>query len=101
MEALVLQPRHSIKNLAIAKLADHSNHGGGHERTTDGISNLFVGPATSAVASSKKNGPWGEMKEQKGEDGLEIMTGEEGKEKKKTDVENYSGSALTGMLLRK
>lgn len=41
------------------------------------------------------------MKERKGEDALEIMTGEEGKEKRRTHVENYSGSALTDMLLRK
>lgn len=40
------------------------------------------------------------MKEQKGEDGVEILTADEGKEKK-TDVENYAGSDMTGMLLRK
>lgn len=40
------------------------------------------------------------MKEQKGEDGVELLTSDEGKEKKKTDVENYAGSDLTGTLLR-
>lgn len=100
MEAVVLQPRHSIKKLAIVKLAAHSSHRGGYEQTTDGISNLFVGLATSAVGSSKKKGLWGEMKEQRGKQGVEIMTGEEVKGKK-MNVGNYSGSALTSVLLRK
>lgn len=63
MEAVVLQPRHSIKKLAMLKLADHSGHRrrrGGHEETTDGISNLFVGLATSAGGSSKKKRGRGE-----------------------------------------
>lgn len=94
MEAAVLQPRHSIKKLAIVMLAVHSSHGGGHEQTTDEISKLFGGLALSSEFIQEKR-PWGEMKEQKGEDGVEMMTGEEGKEKKeKTDVENYSGSDL-------
>lgn len=84
MEAAVLQPRHSIKSPATVKLAVHSVHRGGHEQTTDGISKLFVGLATLAVGSSKrKKGTWGKMKEQKGEGGVEILTADEGKEKKK------------------
>lgn len=54
MGAAVLQPRHSVKSLAIVKLAGHSGHRGGHEQTTDGISKLFVGLATLAVGSSKR-----------------------------------------------
>lgn len=79
MEAVVLQPRHSIKKRAIAKLAAHCSHKGGHEQTTDGISNLFADLATSAVGSSKNKGPWGEMK---GEEGVEITTGKDGKGKR-------------------
>lgn len=54
MEAVVLEPRHFIKKLTIVKLATYSSHVGGHEHPTDGINNLFVELATSALGSSKK-----------------------------------------------
>ena len=57
-----------------------------------------MGLAASAVGSSKKGPwPWGQMKEQRREEGVEIMTGFEGK-RKKMAVENYSGLALMGVL---
>lgn len=82
--AAVLQPRHSIKKLAIVILAVHSSHGGGHEQTTDEISKLFGGLAISSGFIQEKR-PRVEMKEQKGEDGVEMMTGDEGKDTKKKD----------------
>lgn len=101
MEAAVLQPRHSIKSLAIVKLAVHSGHRGGHEQTTDGISKLFVGLATLAAGSSKRKGDLGRDDRAKGEDGVEILTADEGKEKKRRLLRITQAPDLTGMLLRK
>lgn len=101
MEAAVLQPRHSIKSLAIVKLAVHSGHRGGHEQTTDGISKLFVGLATLAAGSSKRKGDLGRDDRAKGEDGVGILTADEGKEKKRRLLRITQAPDLTGMLLRK
>lgn len=42
MQAVVHQPRHSIKKLAMAKLAGRTPTGGGHGETADRISNSFA-----------------------------------------------------------
>lgn len=82
MEAVVLQPRHTIKKVAIVKLAAHSSHrGGATSRQLMEFATCFAGQATSAVGSSKKKGPRGEMRSRE-EKRAETMIGEEGKGKK-------------------